>query len=293
MPLQSPRNLYPGINAHLNSYLQSEDGGWESFHAGHIIDISRMLNRHLPPKYYATHEKSLQMSQISFATAITRRAKPDVTVYQQTAQSFPTNTSQATPVAILPLALEDEDDYLTSVVIYEVEEGKIPGTPVTRIELLSPSNKPGHSDYRQYMARRIFTLRSGLSLVEVDYLHETQPILSDLPSYPEQDEGAYPYLVLVSNPHPKPERGQTKVYAFEVGAPLSTIDIPLAGDDIAPLNLGAVYNQTFENDVLLQLVVDYAVEPERMDTYTPADQARIRQRMASIQAEHASDESER
>jgi hypothetical protein len=60
MPIHSKTNLYPGINAHLNSFLQQEGGGWESFHAEHIIDLRRVLAQTLPRGYYAVAEKSLQ-----------------------------------------------------------------------------------------------------------------------------------------------------------------------------------------------------------------------------------------
>jgi hypothetical protein len=59
MPIHSKTNLYPGINAHLNSFLQQEGGGWESFHAEHIIDLRRVLAKTLPAGYYAVAEKSL------------------------------------------------------------------------------------------------------------------------------------------------------------------------------------------------------------------------------------------
>lgn len=40
MAICTPLNLYPGVNAHLNSFLQSEGGGWESFHAQYLVMIA-------------------------------------------------------------------------------------------------------------------------------------------------------------------------------------------------------------------------------------------------------------
>lgn len=291
MAIHSNRNLYPGINAHLNSFLQSEGGGWESFHAEHIVDISRVLNKHLPPNYYAAAEKSLQISQVNFVESITRQNRPDVAIYRLSEQAGQKTSASvaAAPIATLPLVetLEDEEDTITSVVIYEIEEGKIPGKAVTRIELLSPANKPGQGHYRQYMAKRAQALRSGLFLVEIDYLHESRPIIPTLPSYIDHEKDAYPYLVFISNPHPKPEDGHIDIYGFGVDESLPTINIPLMDAENVPLDLAAAYNQTFENARMMQVIVDYEMLPEQFERYTAADQARIRERMKMIAAENA------
>jgi hypothetical protein len=290
MAIRSNRNLYPGINAHLNSFLQSEGGGWESFHAHHIVDIATILDKHLPPNYYAAAEKSLQISQVSFAETITRQNRPDVAIYQLSEQQTYQASSSvaAAPIATLPLieTLEDEEETITSVVIYEIEDGKIPGKAVTRIELLSPANKPGQGYYRQYMSKRTQALRSGLFMAEIDYLHESRPIIPTLPSYANGDEDAYPYLILVSNPHPKPEDGHIDIYGTKVDELLPIINIPLADAETVPLDLGAAYNQTFENARMLQVIVDYALLPERFERYTAEDQTRIQERMKVIAAEN-------
>jgi hypothetical protein len=195
----SLKNRYPGVNPHLNSFLQSEGGGWESFHARHVIDIASALDNLLPDNYYAIAEKSLQISELGFGSE-SRRTRPDISIFQRGELSVtPTYSSAATsPTITLPLAyvLEDEDDYLTSVVIYEIEGGRFPGIPVTRIELLSPANKMPHAYYRQYLIKRLETLRGGLCLVEVDYLHETRPVITKLPDcrqYPAPNARRRPY----------------------------------------------------------------------------------------------------
>ena len=64
-----------------------------------------------------------------------------------------------------------EEKELTSLIIYRVEPSG-DDKPITRIELLSPSNKPNGSHYQKYISKRQYTLRSQLNLVEIDYLHE-------------------------------------------------------------------------------------------------------------------------
>jgi hypothetical protein len=284
MPIHSEKNLYPGVNAHLNSFLQDEDGGWESFHAEHIIDIERSLNQQLPSNYYAIAEKSLQISEIGLATEEIHRSRPDVAVYQLKQQTRLSVSPGAAPDLTLPLAavLEDEDDYLTSIVVYRLESGKPPGNPVTRVEVLSPANKPPQSYYRQYMAKRLETLRAGLTLVEVDYLHESRPVINLLPSYADGEEGASPYTIVVSDPHPVPEQGQMHVYSFGVDEAIKIVEIPLAGKDRVTLDFGAVYHHTYEQSRFYNLVVDYEQEPLHFERYTEADRERIRQRIGEI-----------
>jgi hypothetical protein len=291
MPIQSPKNLYPGINAHLNSFLQSEDGGWESFHVEHLVQIAHALNRLIRPRYVAAPERSLQISQTSVFEEVRSRVRPSVTIFQRSAQPMVSGAALAPAEPFVSFSVEevmpDPDDDLISVIIYEARQRPMGRKPVTRIELLSPANKPGHSYYRPYMAKRADTLRSGLALVELDYLHETRPLLARLPSYADGDTDAYPYLILVSDP--RPEVKTTEAYGFGVDERMPILRVPLAGEEFTLLDFSAVYDRTFEDAALLQDEVDYAVEPVRMETYTPADQARIRQRMATIAAEHAGD----
>lgn len=53
MALQFPDNRYPGINAHLHSYMQHDEGIWSSFHFELIDAIDSELEfllsgRHMP-----------------------------------------------------------------------------------------------------------------------------------------------------------------------------------------------------------------------------------------------------
>src|SRR5262249_44712225 len=84
MALQSEQNLYPGINAHLNSILQNEPGGWQSFHAGHVTHLFETIDANLPPGYFARSEKTMQISEIIPAVGprSASRTTPDVMVFQ-------------------------------------------------------------------------------------------------------------------------------------------------------------------------------------------------------------------
>ena len=72
------RNPYKGINAHLNSLLQtigddSQLSLWSSFHASHINHIADFINDELPEGYLALSEHSLQV-RVDMDTMIKRRA---------------------------------------------------------------------------------------------------------------------------------------------------------------------------------------------------------------------------
>ncbi|MDX1992361.1 MAG: DUF4058 family protein [bacterium] len=245
MPLHARRNLYRGVNAHLHSRLQHEPGGWKVFHNKHIGDLAEALDAQLPPGYEVGLTKSLQIVEIH----------PDI-----------------------------EDTYLTSLEVRYLLDDDAPGVPVVRIELLSPTNKPPGDGYLQYREKRSAFVQDGFPLLEIDYLHETRTPLRRVPSYPDREPESHPYLIAITDPRPTPEQGETRIYGFDVDQPIPVVELPLAGDDRLPFDFGAVYDRTFESLGYFGNRVDYAVEPEAMDRYSPSDQARIRARMAAVQA---------
>lgn len=284
------KNLYPGVNPHLNSALQSSGGDWEMFHARFIEKIVDELENTLPPGYYAKNEKSLQIRVIDPHTSTPLLVRPDTNIpdvmvyHQRTVQSSASAmTAGKMPTLIFPVNAEfDEEDELQGVVIYRPDPDNTRGKPITRFELLSPANKPGGSYYLQYLRKRQNTLIAGLRLVEIDLLHETRPLLRRIPDYTAREAQAYPYTILVSDPRPDIHAGQTRVYGFGLDAVLPAIVVPLEDKDTVVVDFSQIYNQTFENRRAFELLVDYTREPERFETYSEADQAFIREKMKEI-----------
>lgn len=287
MPVQ---NLFRGINPHLNSFLQSDGGGWESFHATAIERLTDDLDAHLPAGYYVLSEKSLQVSSFSLdpvGPTVSRRTIPDISVYttrHEVNSEYPQTGSQPTLTLPITATFEDEEENFNAVVVYFLESGEMPGRPVTRIELLSPANKPGGSHHVTYLARRRETLGSGLRLVEIDWLHETPPVVRAIPSYPERASGAYPYWLIISDPRPSVAAGQMAIFGTAVHQPLPVIDLPLEGPDTLEVNFEQLYQRVFEGRRLFGMVVDYRQPPIRFETYALDDQAVIQERMAEINA---------
>lgn len=289
MPIHSKTNLYPGINAHLNSFLQQEGGGWESFHAEHIIDLRRVLAAKLPAGYYATSEKSLQITPLTwFGGGITRGAKPDITILQRERFESPSSAAirVAEPTAVYPISelmIDQEDDFI-GIVVYEYKVGELPGKPVTRIELLSPTNKPPHTDYGQYRAKRQQTLESGISLVEIDYLHQTAPANPLVKNYSTGEADAYPYNITIDIPQSSLSSGRVEHYGVDVDATLPVISVPLLGNDTAALDLQDAYHRTYASEGFFDIIVDYAADPVNLDRYTPDDQMKIRALLDTIRS---------
>lgn len=291
MAIKSRRNEYLGVNAHLHSYFQNHPDGkgdWESFYTLYIADLARAINRILPPGYLVLPERSMQIREYDTDTGarLIKRPKPDIAVYDLDPARQPANppgAAVATRTHTVSETLDDDEDiYYPAVVIYELQEDASGRVPVTHLELLAPTNKvePGRT---VYLDKRKTVLRTGINLVEIDYLHQTEPVVRVIPSYPRQQPDATAYTILVSQPRRDAEGGgPVTTYGFGVDIPIPTIDIPLARGETIPVNFGAVYHDTLNSLAAFSEPVDYAALPERFDSYHPADQERIRRRMAAV-----------
>lgn len=274
----------PGGNAHLHSYFQSQ-GGWSSFHTNFITAPARDLTTYLPDGYVVDIEQSLQIREIHPDTGERiRRPEPDLTIYRtsEAAPSFSTADAVATRTQPIPETLDlTEDLYYNAIVIYQAEPDAILGRAVTRIELLSPTNKQGDG-HIQYREKRYAALKSEVARLELDFLHETPPVVKGLPIYPS-DPGSDAYHITVSDPSPSFDAGFARTDAFGVDILIPDVTIPL-GDGHA---LDVDFNRV-DHDVYLSLSaysrrVDYETLPLRFERYSPADQERIRQVMAAVQ----------
>lgn len=288
MPIRSKDNQYKGINAHLHSHFQTE-GGWSGFHGMHITHLAEAINEDLPTSYLVDVEQSLQIREFHPDTGERiRRPQPDITVYESRTSSSesPSTTSGTVATLTQPLAETvevNEDLYYTALVIYRVEDDASLGRPITRIELLSPSNKFGDG-YAQYREKRIATLRSEMILVEMDYLHETPPVVKGVPSYADRESGAYPYNITISDPTPSFDEGTAKTYAFGIDEPIPMLDIPLLKSDSVTVDFNVVYNRTFGSLGAYSQRVDYEALPHNFESYAENDQKKIKQRMELVRS---------
>lgn len=272
---------YPGINPHLNSALQQRGGGWRSFHAYYLIMIADTLNEILPENYYVTPEDSLQIGTYDGEIERPSQTIADILLHGQSSGAAAAPVPDAlTPTLTLPvLRLIADEDELSGLVIYNLS-----GEAVTRIELLSPANKPTGSHFGNYLQKRDETLQGGLRLVEIDFIHTRRPLISDIPDYTKQEKGARPYHILVTDPRPSILKGKTDVYSFGVLDTIPVIAVPLDGADYVRVDFGRVYDTTI-NKRTFRRQMDYTKPPVNFDSYTPEDQTLILAQMARIAEE--------
>jgi Protein of unknown function (DUF4058) len=290
-PIILMENPYAGVNPHLNSELQtpgSEEEGpaiWHTFHTDHVTHIADFLNMQLPPRYVARSEQSLQVRTLDFESGATqiRRPEPDVSIYQRrTGASRSTLSPSIVPTweETLEGTMDFDEHFIPSVVIRDLQTNRKLGRVVSRIELLSPSNKPPYSGYELYRKGRNEALYSGTPLIEVDYLHELPAALLKYPLYPSNPD-AHAYAIIVNDPRPSISKGKAKGFGFDVDMPFPKINIPLSDEESLDFDFGPVYHHTFNGGRWGQMV-DYAELPVRFETYSPVDQARIQARMTAI-----------
>lgn len=280
MPIRAKTNLYPGVNPHLNSYLQNQTG-WKNFHNAYVNALLRYATAHLPDGYFAVSEQSLQVGTIDDPEITI----PDMSVYREGTDDERTfGTPSPTPtLTFSTLATVPEQEYVASVLIYSGSE--LPGQPIMRFELLSPANKPPGSHHNSYALKRSKTLFAGLRLIEIDFLHQQRPVIDAVPSYKHGHEGAAPYTILYSDPFPTIQDGKVYVYSVGVVDALPTLRLPLLNDDVFSVDFGEAYNDAFAASGLHFIVADYEQEPENFAAYTPDDQAKILAHMAKIAAD--------
>jgi len=164
----------------------------------------------------------------------------------------------------------------TAVLIFS-DESEI---PVTRLEVLSPANKPPGRFYTQYIYNREQTFLSEIALVEIDFIHERSPVHPRIPSYAQRQPNAFPYHILVTAPNNAQDEYQhkwvTSVYGFGVLDVIPSVVIPLYGQDRMSVDFGAVYQLIFDTQPLYRKRADLSKLPLNFHRYTDADQAAIR-----------------
>ncbi len=263
MPIHLPENQYKGINAHLHSYFQQVED-WPDFHASHIVDLRREIQRLLPidTGYRVRAEQSLQIAQYD--------------LFSNQSRTIHTRAD----IGITRLSPENQDD-MVGIAFYKDER------LVTRLEVLSPANKVGGSHYGDYLEKRDATVRSGIKMVEVDYLHERRSPLAPIPNYTQRETQAFPYYVSITELQGEHKADTTRVYGFRVDDALPVIALPLADDDFIVIDFNTPYQATFGGNVTYAaLYVDYEQPPLNFESYDEEGQKRIRAVMAQAKVRH-------
>ncbi len=258
------------------------------WHNAYINDIFNALSEQLPAGYEVGITTSLQISEYHPDTGeLIRRPEPDVTIYETSKSrqlESPSLIDGTAPTLVLPATETlhvDDELYLTGLMIYRfLESADL--IPVTRIEILSPTNKPPGDGFIQYFEKRDATLAQEMPLIEIDLLHESRPVPRGVPSYPDRHPKSYPYSIYMNDTRPGLQDGTTWVYGFRVNELFPILPIPLSGKEHILFDFLEPYNTTYARLQLLRHRVDFQQVPLAFEAYSPADQERIRLVMESM-----------
>jgi hypothetical protein len=284
MPIQSVKNQYLGINAHLHSYWQARSK-WNRFHNVHAAHLMQNMKAELLPMgYTADLEDSLQVRRLFDKP---RRMKPDIYIRDLNPERSTQSASgqiHGTPAVTLDDFMDDEEDKehpYSAVAIYERERNT--DEPVAWIELLSPSNKGYTADARIYRSKRLEVLNNGVVFVELDYLHETPPTFWRMSDYTQGEEDSSAYRIVVLDPRPDFTSGYAYPNEFDVDTPIPQVVIPLNESDVLDFDFNRAYQETFEQSLYgYDSGFDYSALPLNFERYSLEDQTRIARRMLSV-----------
>jgi len=288
MTLHFRENQYQGVNAHLQSSYQAK-GGWSGFHSKHISDLAEHIDSQLPAGYEVDIEQSLQIREFHPDSGErVRNPRPDISIYSQTDITTVTPSDSPYALATLTQSIADtvpttEELHYVALRIYRVDD-EIDRQAIIHLEVLSPTNKGQGNGTLQYIEKRVATLKSGLRLIEIDYLHETRSPIRGIPHYPTETD-SFPYYIHIGDPFPTFDEGIAATYGFYVDDPIPQITVPLMKQDMLTIDFQTVYDLTFKSLSAFSRRVDYAIKPDRFDTYSASDQHRIISRLQAVQAQ--------
>lgn len=289
--IRSQDNPYRGVNAHLHSLWQAQ-GGWHEFHSLYLANLYTQIKpRLLEMGYTAALESSIQVRRIDDFSDTIAKPESDIAIYDpdRFRAMQPSRASIALAAGELVLTLDavmqspvSEKTY-DAIKIYDVRARQ--GAPVGWIELLSPSNKPKNSDWRDYNNKRQQIIENNIVFIEIDYLHETPSTIPVLPPYlfrgqVAPDYAPHPYHLLVIDLRMR--EAPVRVRGFDVDELIPSMRIPLNADDILTLDFDTPYHKTIREGLFSLELIDYEALPSNFDRYSEADQARIRGRMAEV-----------
>jgi hypothetical protein len=287
-------NQYRGINAHLHSLYQHDSDKWQRFHSVHITHVAMALQDILLPLgYEAQPEAGLQ---VRLPGQNRGQPRSDIAIMdRQPSRRFPI----AVPVApiggqrVMPLPdlltteRDEEDEFMAIAIRQDQPETDEDGPIIAWIELLSPGNKPGGSNFSRFTEKRRDLLELGIVYIELDYLHASPASFETVPSYQPRKRGgqrevsATPYRITVIDPRPVWNEGEGRFSEFTVDDPIPNVIMPLAGTDRISFDFNVIYQYTFKA-MYFGRRINYAALPVAFELYSPDDQARILSRMIAV-----------
>lgn len=209
------KSPFPGMDPFIEAC-----GLWEDFHEELIGEIKHSIAGVLPPGYLARTGKRSYVVLAEVEGKVDHPFLPDVSV---TGPVVPRSTSRkrgSTTLEVEPLELRAFLEQEFEEQFIEILELQPERRLVTRIEVLSPSNKKRRSrGWKKYLRKRQALLRGEANLIEIDLLRggDRMPMLDPWPDCP--------YTLLVAREERAP---RCKVWPAHFDRPLPTIPVPLS-----------------------------------------------------------------
>lgn len=258
---------FPG----MDPYLEAPDI-WPDFHDRLATTLSAMLNVQLPAPYYARLQKRPELGIVLGAGTL-QRIIPDVTIlrHPQPEMQPAAGTTAGVGVAVLDRPRTEAtagvevrihtDPFQHRFV--EIRDAGRGHKLVTRIEIVSPSNKHPGPDRRAYETKQRDVLNSDANLIELDLLRSGRRLLPYPDLVAAVDTLAPDYLVLLNRSALRQGNWMDyTLYPIRLREPLPCIPVPLTGQDPdVLLDLQVAVNRVYREGPYAR-AVDYSGEPE-------------------------------
>jgi Protein of unknown function (DUF4058) len=251
----------PGPFPGVDPYVEAQ-GLWEGFHQGYTTYCRDALNKLLPDHYVAQLGEHVRLMHLSPEEA--RQMIPDVLAARERGRSSVrarrarrgAGTALLEPVRVswMEVEIEVRDVWIEIVRVPEI-------TPVTVIEVLSPTNKVG-AGFLEYSQKRRATIHRDVHLVELDLLLRGERLPMDRPLPPGD------FYALLSRVDQRPH---CDVYSWTLRDPFPPVPIPLLQPDPdVLLDLKPVFAREYEEGRYSRRI-DYSLPPSTVKK--PADRA--------------------
>ena len=238
---------FPGMNPYLEN-----PATWPNLHSRLIVAVANLLGPKIRPKYRVVVEEAVYERDESDQAVLI--GVPDVSVRFSGVSELELEKASPGEIAVASLEPVAVTVPMPDTVRHRYLEIRSLRTSevITVIEILSPVNKRGVGR-QKYENKRLEILESQTHLVEIDLLHEGQPM--PVLNYERKSH----YRVLVSESDRRP---QAQLYPFDLQQSMPLFSIPLEPEDSAiVVDLKPLLEEIYELSGY-DLDIDYSQDPE-------------------------------
>jgi hypothetical protein len=224
----------------MDPYLEGR-AIWPRVYPRLIVAISDYLTPLVEPDYYVEIEERVYITRATPEGA--KLIHPDIAVLALP-EPVPPGAHDLSGGSLAVAAVASVEAQTVTLPVYEpvrehyLEIRTLDGDElITRIELLSPTNKRPGPGRREYEAKRRHLFESWTNLVEIDLLRAGRPM--GMRPAPASD---YRILVLSGWDYPR-----AQLLAFNLSQPIPAVAVPLReSEDPVPLPLGQLLNEVYD-----------------------------------------------